>query len=134
MGIDAIFDAHNWALVPFHFWSLVFFVFGCIVGSFLNVCIYRMPLEHEHRLAAVALSALQVFHPVVSEHPAGDVARVARPLQKLRRAISPRYFIVELLTGVAFLGCWLAFGRNIAASPGAGVRRLSRRPDRGHVH
>ena len=24
--------------------------------------------------------------------------------------ISPRYFIVELLTGVAFLGCWLAFG------------------------
>jgi leader peptidase (prepilin peptidase)/N-methyltransferase len=26
--------------------------------------------------------------------------------------ISPRYFAVELLTGVAFLGCWLAFGQH----------------------
>ena len=25
--------------------------------------------------------------------------------------ISPRYFVVELLTGVAFLSCWLAFGK-----------------------
>jgi leader peptidase (prepilin peptidase)/N-methyltransferase len=32
-----------WTAVPFHFWSVVFFVFGSIVGSFLNVCIYRMP-------------------------------------------------------------------------------------------
>ena len=45
MGIDAIFDTQNWALVPFHFWSLVFFTFGCMIGSFLNVCIYRMPLD-----------------------------------------------------------------------------------------
>ena len=40
----AIFNPENWALVPFHFWSLCFFALGCIVGSFLNVCIYRMPL------------------------------------------------------------------------------------------
>ena len=42
---DNVFNPHNWAVVPFHFWSLVFFAFGCIVGSFLNVCIYRMPLD-----------------------------------------------------------------------------------------
>src|ERR1035441_10123314 len=41
---SATFDSHTWAAVPFHFWSLVFFVFGSIVGSFLNVCIHRMPL------------------------------------------------------------------------------------------
>ena len=33
-----------WKAVPFHFWTGVFFVFGCITGSFLNVCIHRMPL------------------------------------------------------------------------------------------
>ena len=40
-----LFNLHNWALMPFHFWSVVFFWLGCIVGSFLNVCIYRMPLD-----------------------------------------------------------------------------------------
>src|SRR5262249_24045192 len=30
-------------------------------------------------------------------------------------AISPRYFLVELLTGTAFLGCWLVFGRQSTA-------------------
>src|SRR5436190_1165656 len=37
------FDLHVWQSVPFHFWSIVFFIFGTVVGSFLNVCIYRMP-------------------------------------------------------------------------------------------
>src|SRR5438552_1034800 len=31
-----------WQPIPFHFWSIVFFTFGSIVGSFLNVCIHRM--------------------------------------------------------------------------------------------
>ena len=39
----SIFDPKVLAQVPFHFWTTVIFVFGCVVGSFLNVCIYRMP-------------------------------------------------------------------------------------------
>ena len=45
MGVDPIFDPQSWMAVPFHFWSAMLFALGCIVGSFLNVCIYRMPLE-----------------------------------------------------------------------------------------
>ena len=45
MVFDNIFNPQYWAVVPFHFWSLVFFTFGCMIGSFLNVCIYRMPLD-----------------------------------------------------------------------------------------
>src|SRR3989442_12214901 len=41
--MSRVFDPQVWAAVPFHFWSLAFFTFGSIVGSFLNVCIYRMP-------------------------------------------------------------------------------------------
>src|ERR1039457_43587 len=44
MGVQPIFDPTVWSRVPFHFWSLVLFVLGCIVGSFLNVCIHRLPL------------------------------------------------------------------------------------------
>ncbi|MFN7140738.1 MAG: prepilin peptidase, partial [Limisphaerales bacterium] len=40
-----MFDPEVWAQVPFHFWSFVIFWFGTMVGSFLNVCIHRMPLE-----------------------------------------------------------------------------------------
>ena len=39
-----MFNSQHLAAMPFHFWSLVLFAFGCMVGSFLNVCIYRMPL------------------------------------------------------------------------------------------
>ena len=51
--------------------------------------------------------------------------------------ISPRYFIVELLTGIAFLSCWLAFGEpDIGSSmPLALVYAIfHRRADCGDVH
>src|SRR4029453_9034064 len=41
--LNSIFDTRYWAAVPFHFWSLVFFAFGSIVGSFLNLFIYPLP-------------------------------------------------------------------------------------------
>jgi len=96
MGIKPIFDPHNWSAVPFHFWSLVFFVLGCMVGSFLNVCIHRLPLG----LSIVTLITWLALR--------GRCKNCGAP-------ISPRYFVVELLTGVAFLGCWLAFGEESAA-------------------
>jgi leader peptidase (prepilin peptidase)/N-methyltransferase len=33
--------------VPGWFWQVLFFVYGAIVGSFLNVCIHRIPLKKE---------------------------------------------------------------------------------------
>ena len=86
MGIDAIFNAHNWALVPFHFWSLCFFVARLHHRQLPERVHPPDAAGHEHHLAAVALPALQVFHSVVSEHSAGDLAGVAWTLQKLRRA------------------------------------------------
>ena len=67
------FDSNTWAAVPFHFWSLVFFVFGSMVGSFLNVCIHRLPLGQ-----SIVLPSLPVLHPLVPEHPAGHLALPAR--------------------------------------------------------
>jgi leader peptidase (prepilin peptidase) / N-methyltransferase len=110
MGIDAIFDAHNWSLVPFHFWSLCFFALGCIGGSFLNVCIYRMPLELSVVSPPSHCPHCKYAIPFYLNIPLVTWLALRGRCKNCGAPISPRYFIVELLTGVAFLGCWLEFG------------------------
>src|SRR5271155_5353180 len=110
MGIDAIFDAHNWALVPFHFWSLTFFALGCIVGSFLNVCIYRLPLEMSIVTPPSHCPHCKYSIPFYLNIPLVTWLALKGRCKNCGAPISPRYFIVESLTGVAFLSCWLAFG------------------------
>jgi leader peptidase (prepilin peptidase) / N-methyltransferase len=118
MGIKPIFDAHNWELVPFHFWSLVFFVFGCIVGSFLNVCIHRLPRGMSIVAPPSHCPHCQYSIPWYLNIPLVTWLALHGRCKNCGAPISPRYFIVELLTGVTFLGCWLAFG---GASPVAAI-------------
>jgi leader peptidase (prepilin peptidase)/N-methyltransferase len=110
MGIDAIFNAHNWEVVPFHFWSLTFFALGCIVGSFLNVCIYRMPLDLSVVSPPSHCPHCKYSIPFYLNIPLVTWLVLRGRCKNCGAPISPRYFIVELLTGVAFLACWLAFG------------------------
>jgi leader peptidase (prepilin peptidase)/N-methyltransferase len=110
MGIDAIFNTHNWELVPFHFWSLTFFAFGCIVGSFLNVCIYRMPLDLSVVSPPSHCPHCKYAIPFYLNVPLVTWLWLGGKCKNCGVPISPRYFIVELLTGISFLGCWLKFG------------------------
>jgi len=110
MGIDAIFNAHNWALVPFHFWSLTFFALGCIVGSFLNVCIYRMPLGWSIVSPPSHCPRCKYSIPFYLNIPLVTWLWLGGKCKNCGAKISPRYFIVEFLTGAAFLSCWLKFG------------------------
>ncbi len=110
MGIEPIFDAHNWELVPFHFWSLVCFVFGCMVGSFLNVCIHRMPRGMSIVTPPSHCPHCQYSIPWYLNVPLVTWLALRGRCKNCGAPISPRYFVVELLTGVTFLSCWLAFG------------------------
>jgi leader peptidase (prepilin peptidase) / N-methyltransferase len=110
MGIDAIFSVHNWEVVPFHFWSLCFFVLGCMVGSFLNVCIYRMPLDLSIVSPPSHCPQCKYSIPFYLNIPLVTWLTLRGRCKNCGAPISPRYFVVELLTGVAFLGCWLQFG------------------------
>ena len=114
MGFDTVFDPHNWEAVPCHFWSLVFFAFGCIVGSFLNVCIYRMPLDLSVVSPPSHCPHCKYSIPFYLNVPLLTWLSLRGKCKNCGAPISPRYFIVELLTGVTFLACWLAFGH---ASP-----------------
>jgi len=107
---DNVFNPHNWAEVPFHFWSLVVFAFGCIVGSFLNVCIYRMPLDLSVVTPPSHCPHCKYAIPFYLNIPLVTWLLLRGRCKNCGAPISPRYFIVELLTGLAFLSCWLAFG------------------------
>jgi leader peptidase (prepilin peptidase)/N-methyltransferase len=109
MGIDAIFNAHNWSVVPFHFWSLVFFALGCIVGSFLNVCIHRLPLGMSIVTPKSHCPHCKYSIPWYLNIPLVTWLALRGRCKNCGAPISLRYFVVELLTGVAFLSCWLAF-------------------------
>jgi leader peptidase (prepilin peptidase)/N-methyltransferase len=98
------------SLLPFHFWSLVFFSFGCIVGSFLNVCIYRMPLGMSIITPRSHCPHCKYSIPWYLNIPLVTWLALRGRCKNCGAPISLRYFVVELLTGAAFLSCWLAFG------------------------
>ena len=110
---NAIFDAGYWAGVPFQFWSVVFFVFGCMVGSFLNVCIHRMPLGMSIVTPPSHCPHCKYSIPWWLNIPLVTWLALRGRCKNCGAPISARYFVVELLTGIAFLACWLQFGNTV---------------------
>ena len=115
MGLDPIFDAHDWAAVPFHFWSLVFFCLGCVVGSFLNVVIHRLPRGQSIVSPPSHCPHCQYSIPWYLNIPLITWLYLRGKCRNCGAPIAFRYFVVELLTGVAFVSCWIVFGRESAA-------------------
>ncbi|HTC49689.1 MAG TPA: prepilin peptidase [Candidatus Aquilonibacter sp.] len=93
---------------PF-FASAIFFL-GLSFGSFLNVCIYRLPLDLsvvKPRSACPKCKRLIAFYdniPVISW-----LILLGR-CRHCKVRISPRYLFIELLTGFLFLGCYAYSG------------------------
>ncbi|HMJ64912.1 MAG TPA: prepilin peptidase [Candidatus Binatia bacterium] len=99
-----------WRAVPFHFWSGVFFVFGCITGSFLNVCIHRMPRAESIVSPPSHCPHCKYSIPWFLNIPLVTWLYLRGKCANCRAPISPRYFLVELLTGILFLCSWLVAG------------------------
>jgi len=85
-------------------------LFGLVIGSFLNVCIVRIPEGKSIVMPASACpkcgAAIKPWDniPVVSWLLLGGKCRGCK------EPISWMYPLVELLTGGLFLGCYVAFG------------------------
>ena len=86
------------------------FILGLAFGSFLNVCIYRLPRGLsvvKPRSACPHCREPIAFYdniPVLSWLILGGRCR------KCRSLISPRYLWIELLTGILFVACYWYFG------------------------
>ena len=110
-----MFDPKVWAEVPLQFWMVIFFIFGCIVGSFLNVCIHRMPLGESVVSPPSHCPHCKYSIPWYLNMPLITWLWLRGNCANCKAPIAARYFLVELLTGAAFLLCWRAYGR---ISPG----------------
>ena len=99
-----------WTRAPFVFWSAVFFVFGAVVGSFLNVCIHRMPLDLSLAKPGSQCPKCSFAIPWRLNIPIVSWLWLRGKCRQCAAPISPRYLGVELLTGLAFLASWLVFG------------------------
>lgn len=102
--------AADWDAVPFYFWAACFFVLGCIVGSFLNVCIHRLPLGQSIVTPPSHCPHCKYSIPWYLNVPLVTWLVLRARCKNCGAPISARYFIVELLTGMAFLSCWLKYG------------------------
>ncbi len=105
------FDPAVWQAVPFHFWSATIFVFGSMVGSFLNVCIHRLPLGQSIVSPPSHCPHCKYSIPWYLNIPLFTWLYLGGKCRNCGAPISVRYFLVELLTAAVFLCCWLAFGR-----------------------
>jgi len=88
--------------------SVFAFVLGAVVGSFLNVCIYRMPLDlsvNEPKRSFCPHCKHQI--PWSQNIPLLSWLMLRGKCANCRAPIAFRYFGVELLTAVLFLAAWL---------------------------
>jgi leader peptidase (prepilin peptidase)/N-methyltransferase len=113
--MTSIFDPKVLAQVPFHFWTVCFFVLGCIVGSFLNVCIYRMPREESIVRPPSHCPHCGYSIPWYLNIPLVTWLWLGGKCANCKKEISMRYFLVEALTGTIFALCWLSFGHPFPA-------------------
>jgi leader peptidase (prepilin peptidase)/N-methyltransferase len=86
------------------------FVFGLAIGSFLNVCILRIPAGKSIVLPASACTKCGTPIKPWDNIPVLSYLILRGKCRKCGTKISPMYPAVEFLTGVLFLLCYLAFG------------------------
>jgi leader peptidase (prepilin peptidase) / N-methyltransferase len=90
--------------------AVFIFLFGLVIGSFLNVCIVRIPGGKSIVLPSSACPKCGVAVRPYDNIPVISYALLAGKCRKCKTRISVMYPAVELLTGLLFLACYETFG------------------------
>lgn len=100
-------------MLPTQLWAVFLFMFGAVTGSFLNVCIYRLPLGQS--VIAPRSRCMGCGAPVAwyDNIPLISWFLLRGRCRNCQASFSIRYPLVELLTGVLTLLLFLRFGLSI---------------------
>jgi leader peptidase (prepilin peptidase)/N-methyltransferase len=90
--------------------AVFIFLFGLVIGSFLNVCIVRIPGGKSIVLPSSACPKCGAAIRPYDNIPVISYALLAGKCRKCKTRISVMYPAVELLTGLLFLACYETFG------------------------
>lgn len=93
--------------------GLFVFIFGLILGSFFNVCIYRMPINISVKKGRSFCPHCKKTISWFDNIPLVSYIMLLGRCRNCKQKISFRYFIVELLTAGLFLFTYFYFGLNI---------------------
>jgi leader peptidase (prepilin peptidase)/N-methyltransferase len=96
--------------LPPAFYATFFTVWGLCIGSFLNVCIHRLPLKQSVVTPRSRCPACGSALTWKDNIPLVSYAALAARCRSCRAPISVRYPFVEALTGALFLWHWAVFG------------------------
>ena len=95
--------------------AAVVFVFGLAIGSFLNVCIRRIPAGESIARPASKCPLCQAPIKPYDNIPVVSWLALGGKCRGCKARISVQYPAVELLTAVLFMGCYFAFGLTMEA-------------------
>lgn len=89
---------------------MIFFIFGLIVGSFLNVCIYRLPRNISIIRPSSSCPACNTPIKPWDNIPVLSYIFLKGKCRKCGEGISIRYPIIELLNGILYWSVFNFFG------------------------
>ena len=91
------------------FYSLLIFLFGVSLGSFANVCIYRLPRDKQIISGRSYCPRCKKKIKWYDNLPLISYIFLNAKCRNCDKSISFRYLIVELITGISFLLIFLSF-------------------------
>ena len=91
------------------FYSFLIFLFGASLGSFANVCIYRLPRDKQIISGRSYCPRCKKKIKWYDNLPLISYIFLNAKCRNCDKSISVRYLIVELITGISFLLIFLSF-------------------------